>query len=74
MIFILVTMSMVDTILTQKITGTLPVMEYLDKDHVQVHYSQAFHIPDFSEVTAVSVYVGKKVCGVANREDFSKVG
>ena len=52
-------------------TGILPVMEFLDKDLVQVDYSASFNIPDFSTVTIVSVFEGDNVHGIASRENYS---
>ena len=46
----------------------LPVMEFLDSEHVLVKYIASFDIPDFSEVTTVAVYVGDKFYGKASRD------
>ena len=52
-------------------TGILPVMEFLDSDHVLVKYIASFDIPDFSQVTTVAVYVGDKFYGKAS-SDYTK--
>ena len=58
------------------VTGLPPLMEFLDKGLVQVDYSQAFNIPDFSQVKAVSVEEVKEKRsnprGVATREKFTQ--
>ena len=52
-------------------TEILPVMEFLDKDLVQVDYSASFNIPDFSTVTIVSVFEGDNLHGTASRDNYS---
>ena len=58
------------------VTGLPPLMEFLDKDLVQVDYSQAFNIPDFSKVIAVNVIELRAkqsyTRGVANRYNYTK--
>ena len=52
-------------------TGIPPVMQFLDRDLVQVDYIASFTIPDFSNVKAVSVFEGDKNHGTASRENYS---
>ena len=49
-------------------TGKPSVMEFLDSEYVLVDYSASFDIPDFSIITAVSVYKENKIYGIANRD------